>query len=35
VAESGDETTGVDFEETLRLLVGIHFNVLVGELLVL
>ena len=35
MAESGDKTAGIDFEEALRLFVGIHFNVLVGELLVL
>jgi len=35
VAEGGDETARVDVEEGLRFLVGVDFDVLVGDLLVL
>lgn len=35
VAECGDQATWIDVEEGLWLLVGVYFDVLVGNLLVL
>lgn len=35
MADGGDEAAGVDVEEGLGFLVGVDFDVLVGELLVL
>jgi hypothetical protein len=35
VADCGDKTAWVDFEERLRFLVRVYFDVLVGDVLVL